>query len=96
MSLESVMTMIRIFSERGVGNYLIDEIIPRYSEDDEDITYSVSLYCDYECKRFHSKDAALIAYMLSKKEYFSVCIMEEETEDDEEIDNVRCAACRDR
>ena len=96
MSLESVMTMIRIFSERGVGDYLIDEIIPQYSEDEEDIKYSVSLYHGYECKRFHSEQAAMIAYMLSRKEYYSVQIREEESEDDEEIDNVRCAACRDR
>ena len=95
MPLESVMIMIRIFSERGVGDYLIDEIIPQYSEDDEDLKYSVSLYHGYECRRFHSKDAAVIAYVMAREQFYSARIMEE-PEDDEEIDSIRCAACRDR
>lgn len=95
VSFESTMILIRAFSERGAGEYLIKEIIPEYSEVDEELLYTVILYRGYECRSFHSEQAAMIAYMLSRKEYYSTCIREE-SEDDEEIDNVRCAACRDR
>jgi len=95
VSHESTMILIRAFSERGAGEYLIKEIIPEYSEVDEELLFTVCLYRGYECKRFHSQDAAMIAYMLSRKEYYSVCIREEKV-NGEEIDNVRCAACRDR
>ena len=96
LSHESVMIVIRSFSERGVGEYLIKEIIPEYSESDEELRFTVCLYRAYECRRFHSEYAAMIAYMLSRKEYYSVQIREEEPENDEEIDSIRCAACRDR
>ena len=96
VSHESTMILLRAFSERGAGEYLIKEIIPEYSESDEELLYTVRLYRAYECRRFHSEYAAMIAYMLSRKEYYSVQIREEEPEDDEEIDSIRCAACRDR
>lgn len=93
---EAVIELIRSFSNRGIGDFLISEIRPDYSEAAYELLYTVRLYQGYAFRRFYNENAAMIAYFMARTRYYSVQVREEETEDDEEIDNVRCAACRDR
>lgn len=93
---EKVIGLIRAFSNRGIGNIMISEIRPEYSEAGCEIMYTVRLYQGYAFRRFYNENAAMIAYFMARTRYYSVQIREEETEHDEEIDTIRCAACRDR
>ena len=92
---EAVIELIRSFSNRGIGDFLISEIRPDYSETAYELLYTVRLYQGYAFRRFYNENAAMIAYFMARTRYYSVQV-KEESEDDEEIDNVRCAACRDR